>query len=292
MQPNSLKKLLLAISLNLLISSAEAIAGFLSGSLALLADALHNLIDTLGLIISAVALKISRLPATSLHTFGLKRAETLASFINSGWLLLISALLLWHSVSRLFQPAEIKTAIMLPVAVVALLTNIFSALLLYRESRHNLNIRSSYLHLLADSFISAGVIITALAIKLFSFPRLDPAITIIFSIIIIRETLKVFKQSTHILMEGAPQEIDLKQIKAQVEKISGVKNIHHLHIWNISEGEPLFEAHLQVSCSSIEQAEAIRLNVENYLQKEFAITHSTLQLEFMDCSTQNSDHQF
>ncbi|WP_456423515.1 cation diffusion facilitator family transporter [Thermococcus sp.] len=273
-------KMLASIVLNLIITGAEVLGGILSGSLSLLSDSLHNLSDALSLLASYFAIKIGERRANEKYTFGYKRAEILVAFMNSTVLIGVSLFLLVEAYGRFKSPQSIDTAIMLPVASLGLIANLLSVFLLH-EHAHGLNVRSAYLHLLSDTLSSVAVVIGGLLIRLYGVSWVDPLVTVLISIYILREAYEVLRQSVDVLMEASP-ELDLRAIKAELESIPGVKNAHHFHAWRIGEEEVHFECHLSVEDMSLSEAQRIIDEAEKRLRK-FGITHVTVQLEVNRC---------
>ena len=278
------RKLVFSVVLNITITIAEIIGGILSGSLALLSDSFHNFSDSMSLLGSYIALKISERKPNEKYTFGYKRAEILVAFVNSAVLVGISFFLLVEAYRRFKNPQPIDTAIMLPVAVVGLVANLLSVLLLH-DHAHGLNIRSAYLHLLSDTLSSVAVIIGGLLIRFYGVGWVDPLVTVFISLYILREAYVVLRESVEVLMEASPK-LDFEAIKAELESIPGVKNAHHFHAWRISEREIHFECHLSVEDMLLSEAQRIIDEAEKRLKK-FGITHVTVQLEVDRCASKD-----
>ncbi|WP_297551278.1 cation diffusion facilitator family transporter [Thermococcus sp.] len=275
------RKLVFSVVLNITITIAEIIGGILSGSLALLSDSFHNFSDSMSLLGSYIALKISERKPNEKYTFGYKRAEILVAFVNSAVLVGISFFLLVEAYRRFKNPQPIDTAIMLPIAVVGLVANLLSVLLLH-DHAHGLNIRSAYLHLLSDTLSSVAVIIGGLLIRFYGVGWVDPLVTVFISLYILREAYVVLRESVEVLMEASP-ELDFEAIKAELESIPGVKNAHHFHAWRVGENEIHFECHLSVEDMLLSEAQRIIDEAEKRLKK-FGITHVTVQLEVDRCA--------
>lgn len=281
------KALVIAIILNLIISLTEIAGGVWSGSLALLSDALHNLGDTTSLFISLFSLRLSLREETPQRTYGYRRAEVLAAFVNS---LLIFATLIYifvEAIHRLFSPSAIETNILLGVAVIGLLGNLFSVFFLFPGSRKNLNLRSSFWHLLADTFSSIVVIIGALFIRYWGWSFVDPLLSVGLSIFLLRGSWKMFREVINILMQGSPPHLDLENLKKSLEALPGVKNIHHLHVWSLNETEHFAEFHVITTCSNWEEIDQLREEIQKILLNDFQIEHSTIQFENRGCKNQD-----
>jgi len=273
-------KMLASIVLNFAITIAEVIGGLLSGSLSLLSDSLHNLSDAMSLLASYIAIRISEREANEKYTFGYKRAEILVAFVNSSVLIGVSLFLIVEAYGRFRNPQPIDTAIMLPVASLGLIANLLSVFLLHGHS-HSLNIRSAYLHLLSDTLSSVAVVVGGLLIRFYGVSWIDPLVTVLIALYILREAYEVLGESVDVLMETSP-ELDLRAIKAELESIPGVKNAHHFHAWRVGEKEVHFECHLSVEDMPLSEAQGIIDEAEKRLRK-FGITHVTVQLEVERC---------
>lgn len=280
------KALIISIVLNFAISLAEIGGGIWSGSLALLSDALHNLGDTVSLFISLFSLRLSRRKETPERTYGYQRAEVLAAFFNS---LLIFATLIYifvEATQRLLSPQVIKTDILLGVATIGLLGNLFSILILFPHSRESLNLWSAFWHLLVDTFSSLVVITGALFIKYRGWFFIDPLLSLGLSIFLLRGSWKMFRKVINILMQGAPPHLSLENLKQRLESLPGVQNIHHLHVWSLNEKEHLAEFHVTTTCSRWEEVDQLREEIQKTLLEDFQIKHATIQFENKGCEDQ------
>ncbi len=277
-------RMLLSFALNMGIALAEIVGGLLSGSLALLSDSIHNLGDSMGLLASYFAIKIGERKANEKYTFGYKRAEILVAFINSAVLVGVSLLLLVEAYRRYKNPEPIDGPLMLGVALIGLFANLLSVLLLHSHA-HGLNVRSAYLHLLSDTLSSVAVVAGGIAIIKRDILWIDPLITVLIALYILREAYEILRESIEVLMEASP-ELDLRAIKAELEAISGVKNAHHFHAWRVGEDEVHFECHVEVKDMPLSEAQKIIDEAEKRLRK-FGITHVTVQLEVDRCSGKN-----
>ncbi len=277
---SSQQRLGFTIALNLLIASVEVVGGIISGSLALISDSVHNLADSLSLIISYFAIRLSKKKSNLHNTFGYHRAEIIAAFINATILAGLTLFLIIQAFVRFFHPLQIKVDTMGIVAFIGLGANLAGVLMLKKPSSQSLNIRSSYLHLIGDTLSSVAVILGALLIQLTKLAFIDPLITILISLYIIKETWTILQRSTNILMMAAPHDINIQFIKNEIEKIEEVSNVHHVHIWQLDDKTIHFEAHIRLAKNlSIKEADIIRQKIEDYLINNFAIHHVTLQIE-------------
>ena len=264
------------------ITITEIIGGIVSGSLSLLSDAMHNFSDTLSIIISYVANRIGAKPKDEKKTFGYKRAEILAAFINSLVLTVISFFLIYEAIERFFKPQDIETGTMLIVAVIGLLANLFSVLLLQNDSKKSMNIKSSYLHMLSDTLSSIGVIIGGLLIRFLSITWIDPLITILIALYILREAIFILRESIDILMQSSP-ELDYESIIKEIVALDSVNNVHHVHAWRLDEKNIFFEAHIDIEDQTLSSAQIILHIIEDLLKENYHINHVTLQAETNQC---------
>lgn len=237
----------LAIFLNLFMTIAEAAGGIVSGSIALMSDAAHNLSDVISLVISWFANRLSKREATLTRTFGFRRSEILAAFINSATLIIISIVIIIEAVKRISSPAEVSAGIMIWLAVASIIVNGLSVLFLRRDSRENMNMRSAYLHLFGDMLTSVAVLAGGLAIRYMGWNRADSIISVAIALYLLWLSRGIFVSSLKIIMQFTPDDIDIKEIAAEIEKIPGVRNIHHVHVWQINEHDLMFEAHLDLA---------------------------------------------
>jgi cobalt-zinc-cadmium efflux system protein len=280
------KKIFWVTFLNAIITIAEIVGGILSGSLALLSDAVHNLSDTAAIALSYFANKIAQKPKDAKRTYGYKRVEILSAFINSAVLLAISIVLIFEAFKRLKSPESINGTLMIIVAFIGLVANFISVYLLEKDSHENLNIKSSYLHLLSDTVSSVGVLVGGIAIRLWGVVWIDPLITALISLYILKETWHVIRMTVDILMQSSA-ELDYEEIKKDIEAIDKVKNIHHVHSWMINEKTIYFEAHIDMEDMQLSEAEKVCGKIEHYLKEHQGISHVTLQAEVDKCCDKN-----
>jgi cobalt-zinc-cadmium efflux system protein len=277
----SLPKLVFTIILNLIITIAQFVGGIISGSLALISDAIHNLSDTVSVILAWLAQVLSRKPSTLKSTFGYKRAEILAAFINSIALIAISVYLIFEAIERLLDPQPVDAKWMFWLGLLGLVANGISVLILEREKNKNLNIKAAYLHLLGDALTSLAVIAGAVLIWFFNIVWVDAVVTIIIGLYLLIHTWKLLKESVTILMQMTPAEIDISKIETRLQQIEGLKNIHHIHVWNLTDKLLHFECHLNLEEDlQVSQTSGIFEHVRQILHDEFDIEHVTIQFEF------------
>ncbi len=285
--PNSFKALLAVIALTATVFIAELVAGLVSGSLALLADAMHMLSDSTGLIIAAVAMMIGRKAPTDRATYGFKRVEVLAAMTNA---LVVAAISVWivvEALMRLGQDTEIQTGLMLVVAVIGFLTNGVSALVLMRHQDGNINMRGALLHVISDMLGSVAVIIAGLVIRYTGWMPADTIASIAIAAIIIPRAVGLLKDAISILLERVPAGADPGEVDAALRQIPGVADVHDLHIWSIDGKEVLATCHIVVAS---DDAHIFSCGVLDRAQAELSklgVDHSTIQLE----SAAHSDHE-
>ncbi len=282
------KKMLWVTLLNFSITLVQFIGGFLSNSLALVSDALHNLGDSSAIFIAFLAGKRSQKKADEQYTFGYKRIEILVALFNSTVLIAICIFLFYEAYERLMDPQPIKGLLMLSIAIFGLLANLISVIILNRDKEHNLNIKAAYLHLMGDTLSSVAVIIGGIAIWKFDTYWLDPLITIFVGIYIIYHTWGVVKETVDILMQATPKDINVKLIKQKVESLEEVDNIHHLHIWKLNDKQIHLEAHINLK-NNIDMVKMmdIKQHIDKILLEKFKIGHITLQMGY-DCCKGNA----
>jgi len=278
------KNLVIVTLLNLFIFISELLGGIFSRSLSLLSDSFHNLSDTLSIVISLIAIRFSKKDNSYKFTFGGKRAEILASLFNSIFLFVVSFILIRESIIRLMNPQIIKTDLMLIIAIIGLILNGVSVLLLKEFSKDSMNIKSSYLHLLMDTLSSIAVVFGGVLMMIFKIYWIDPILTLLITLYILKEGFEIFINSIKILMEGTPKDIDLDKLKNDIERIDGVMNLHHIHIWQIDDKNYLFEGHIKLKNDvAVSRADDIRKSIEDLLNSKFNISHSTIQIEYNGC---------
>lgn len=277
--------LLWATLLNVVITIAEVIGGLVSNSLALLSDAVHNLGDTIAIFLAFIANRISKFSANERKTFGYKRIEILAALFNAVTLIVIIVFLFREAWQRFNNPEEINGIVMFVVAVIGLLANLAAVLLLKGDSKKNINIKAAYLHLLGDTVSSVAVIVGSVLIIWFGITWIDPLITFLIGLYILKETYSVLREAIDILMQSTPKDIDIIAIQAELGKIEGVDNIHHVHVWNLNDSQIHFECHADVSTDlKISETSQIQHQIENILRHKFGISHVTIQFEHYCCT--------
>jgi cobalt-zinc-cadmium efflux system protein len=275
------KNLVYSILLNLLITIAQIVGGILSGSLALISDALHNFSDVLSLVFSLVANKLSRRKASIDQTFGLKRAELIAAFVNAATLIIVAFILIYGAIERFINPHEIKSNLVIWLATLGIVVNGLSVILLKKDADHNLNMKSAYLHLLTDMMASIAVLVGGLLMKFYGWYWVDSVMTILIAIYLIVVGFDLISKATKMLMLFTPENIDIKEIVREVHKVTGAGKLHHIHVWHLNEEEVHLEAHLDCPEDfTLTQFDEVLHRIELVLFQNFGINHITIQPEF------------
>jgi cobalt-zinc-cadmium efflux system protein len=276
------RRLVWSLLLNLLLTIVEVIAGALAGSLALVADAVHNQSDCGSFVIALIARRIGRRPSDDRRTFGYARAEIIGALINLTVLVVTSLYLIYEAIERLFTQHEVNGWIVVVAAGVALGVNVSTASLLFALSKKNLNVRAAYLHNLGDSLSSAGVIVAGLVILRFGSMWVDSVVTLIVSAYVLAQSFPDIRRSIHILMQGAPADVNPEELLVAMQAVGGVAEIHHLHLWELDEHERALEAHVVVEEAHMERWSSIKRELKQLLDERFHVHHSTLELESRD----------
>ena len=283
------KKLVITIFLNLLITIVQITGAIFANSLALLSDAFHNFSDTSSLLLSYIANRLTRKKSTKNQTFGYKRAEIIAAFINSSILLVVGALLIYESIERiLFNPeSNINAVLVMSMAAFSIVANGLSVMILKQEARSNMNIRSSYLHLFTDMLSSVAVLIGGAAIYFFDLYIIDPILSIVIALYLMIFGWKLVVQSLKVLMQFTPPGMDMEAIAFDLSGFKEVKNIHHGHLWQLTDQEYMFEAHIDFEEDlPISKACYIMTKMRERLSQKYNIHHATFQPEFdVPCSS-------
>ncbi|MEO1012279.1 MAG: cation diffusion facilitator family transporter [Bacteroidota bacterium] len=278
------KNLLVSIVLNMLITVSQVIGGILSGSLSLLSDALHNFSDVLSLIISYIANFLSNKKASTNRTFGYKRAEIMAAFVNAATLIVIAVFLIKEALDRFFNPQEIASDLVIWLSLLGIAANGFSVLLLRRDSRKNMNMKSAYLHLFTDMIASVAVLIGGVLMKYFQWFWVDPSLTLAIALYLIYMGWNLLIESTRVLMLFTPGSVEIKKIEDAILRMEHVKNVHHVHIWQLNEDEIHLEAHIDfIKDIKLSEFDMILNRIEEVLYHNHGINHVNIQPEFGKC---------
>ncbi|MBT8325763.1 MAG: cation transporter [Winogradskyella sp.] len=281
---HSRRNLLISIILNSAITLVQIIGGLISGSLALLSDALHNFSDVVSLVISYLASILANKKASITKTFGYKRAEIMAAFINSSTLIIVAVLLIFEAVERFNNPKPINSSLVIWLSLIAIAGNGFSVLLLQRSAKSNMNMQSAYLHMFTDMLASIAVLVGGLLIKYYQINWIDPFLTLVIALYLVIVGYKLLKNSFKVLMLFTPESLPVQKIVSEIQNLPNVKNLHHVHIWQLNEEETHLEAHIDFHNDiNLTEFNIVLQSVENVLKQKYNINHVTLQPEYGKC---------
>lgn len=273
----------IGIALNLGFVIIEAYYGWVTGSLALLADAAHNLGDVGGLLLAWAAFAAARLQPSDSKTYGWRRGSILASFVNAIILLVAMGSLGWEAVQRFQNPAPIAAGTVMIVAAIGVVINTATAALFMAGRKQDLNIRGAFLHMAADALVSVGVVIAGALYLWQGWTWIDPLTSLVIALVVVIGTWSLFRQSLHLLFDGVPEHIKLPEVRDSLQAIAGVASVHDLHVWAMSTAEPALTAHL-VTRSAERSADDILHEAQRVLHERFDINHVTLQIEAEACA--------
>jgi len=278
------RRLIWAVIANVGLTFVQVIGGIVSGSLSLIADALHNFSDAASLVIALVAVRIGRRPADQIKTFGYKRAETIAALINLTTLILLGLYLIIEAVQRFYAPEPISGWIVIWVAGVALAVDLFTAALTYAQSKSSMNMRAAFLHNMTDALASVGVILAGTLILLYGWVWVDALMTLLISAYVLWHGYHEFPRVVHLLMEGTPENIKIDKVIAAMEENEGISDVHHVHVWSLDENRSALEAHVVLNEEMpLDRMDHIKAELKAMLHERFAIEHSTLEFEIVKC---------
>jgi cobalt-zinc-cadmium efflux system protein len=275
------KNLLFSIVLNLVITTAQVIGGLISGSLALLSDALHNFSDVLSLVFSYIAHKLSKKKASVNQTFGYKRAELIAAFVNAMTLIIVALFLVYGAIERFFNPQHIESELVIWLSILGIVVNGLSAFMLKNDADNNLNMKSAYLHLFTDMLASVAVLVGGLLMKYLQWFWVDSVLTLVIALYLLVVGFDLLKKSTQMLMLFTPTHINVNTIINEVHKITGVNKLHHIHVWHLNDDELHLEAHLECQEDiKVSEFNTILQQIEHVLFDKFQINHINIQPEY------------
>jgi cobalt-zinc-cadmium efflux system protein len=277
------RRLWISAALNLTITLVELAGGLLAGSLALLADAMHNFADAGALGVAIFARWLGRRAPTLRHTYGFKRAEILAALLNAAALIAISLLIGREALARLFHPETVRTSVMLVAALIALAANLASVGLLKSHSREDINVRSAFLHLLQDALASCAVVAAALLTRTGVGPYVDPVAAILIGFVVLRSAVSIVQESLHTLLEGTPPDLNVEDLARAVSGRFANVRLHHVHIWEVGPGQRVLTAHMKTGATSVVDAECVAADLRRYLHAEWNIEHATFEAEANGC---------
>ncbi len=270
----------ITILLNLLITVAQVVGGLWASSMALLSDALHNFSDVLALVISWGARRLARKKSTYQRTFGYRRAEIFAGFINAATLIIISLFLIYGAVGRFLRPVVVDGQIVIWLAGLSIVLNGASVLLIRGEARHSMNLRSALLHLFTDMLTSVAVLAGGLAIRYLGWTWVDPLITLTIALYLIVAAWGIFAAAIRIFMEFTPRDVDIERIVAEITRFPEIRNVHHLHVWQLDDRDTLLEAHVELAEDlPVSRFDTLLTELEKVLAAQ-GITHINIQPEY------------
>ena len=258
---------------------AEVIGGILSGSLALLADAGHMLTDAASIALAIVAMHFAERPVSPKRTFGYHRLEILAALLNALTLWLIAAWIIFEAYHRFTSVPEVKGGLMLGIGTIGLGVNIAVAWILHGSSKHSINVEGAFQHVMADLLGSVGVVISGILIWAFGWWLADPIVSIVISILILFSSWRLLAKAVHVLLEGAPEHVDVSHLCRKMEEVEDVAQVHDIHVWTISPGNEALTAHVLIDLDYPDNFEALRRRLREIACRDFGIGHITLQLE-------------
>jgi len=283
------RRVSIAIWANGLLTVAQIVGGILSGSLALIADALHNFSDMASLVIAFAARKIARQPADERMTFGYGRVEIVAALINYTTLILIGFYLIYEGGMRMIDPPEVAGWTVVILGGVALVVDTLTALLTYSMQKGSVNIRALFLHNLSDALASVAVIVGGSLILLYDIRWVDPAITILIALYILYLAFTEIGGPIRTLMLGSPPEMDCDAVLDAMRGIEGVEDVHHVHLWQMQEHEAALDCHVVLTNAGWGDIEAVKAKTKAMLKGRFGISHSSLEFEHTDHAHENAD---
>lgn len=270
-------RLIAAVAVNVVLTAAQIIGGAISGSLSLIADALHNLNDAASLALALGARKLGRRPADKLMTFGYSQAEVVAALINLTTLIIVGLYLVYEAIMRFIEPQPVEGWIVVWVAGVALVIDVITALLVRAGAKGSLNIKAAFLHNISDALASVGVIVAGTLILLYDLYVADLVVTLIIAAYVLYQGFSLLPRTIRLLMGATPDGLSFDDVVAAIRKIDGVHDLHHLHIWNVGEHARALEAHIQPETSSLHEFEKVAAAVKRMLSEDFQIGHATLE---------------
>ncbi len=277
------KRLKIALTIVVVMLAVEVVGGILSNSLALLGDAGHMLVDALALLMSIIAIRIARRPATATRTYGYHRVEIMAALANGVILALTTAVIYYEAYQRIFNPPEVQTTLMLVVAVIGLIANLVGIRLLRKASHGSLNIRAAFWHIVGDTISSVGVIVAGIIISITGWTIVDPIVAMFIGGIILWGAIQLVRESADILLESVPRHIQIDKVIKTIKNVPGVQDVHDLHVWTITSGIHALSAHLLIEDQMVSRSAELVKSVNKSLADNFNVIHTTLQIECQVC---------
>lgn len=275
--------LMISVGLTLAFVIGETAAGFWSNSLALLSDAGHNFADAVALLLTAYGLWITKKPANAEKTYGYHRAGIMAALVNAASLVVIAGFIAWEAVERLRRPEAVAAGPMMTVAAAAIFYNGLIAYWLHAGAKHDLNVRSAYLHMVGDAAAALGVVIAGAIVWLTGATAADPLVSLVIAALILWSSWGVLREAVNILLEGAPAGLDMAAVTVAIRGVPGVLGLHDLHVWTVGPGVVACSCHIVVAEQSIRDGQQVLRAVVHKLGHDFAINHTTIQVEVEGC---------
>jgi cobalt-zinc-cadmium efflux system protein len=274
-------RLIASLLINVVIVIAQIVGGLMSGSLALVTDALHNVTDVASLGLSFGALRVAQRPPNARYTFAFQRSEVLAAVINAATLIGVSVFVAIEAVERLRHPVPVAGALVIGFAAFGFLANAFAAFLIRGQGK-NLNLRSAMLHLVADSVASVGVLLAGLVIMLTNWYWVDPVVSLALAAWMTWESVGLIREATHILMQGVPEEIEVALVTRAMMDIDGVESVHDLHVWAVAPDNVVLSAHVVVDQTHVPTSTQVAMAIKRMLHDRFGVEHATLEVECVE----------
>lgn len=277
------KPIVIGIILNVAFIAIEIFYGLISNSVALISDAGHNFSDVISLILALIAAMLIKKKSTEKFTYGYKKGSILIALINSILLLVALGVIIWESVHRFYNPVQIDGMTVISVAFIGILINGFTAYLFIKDKEKDLNLKSAFLHMLTDALVSAGVVVSGIFITIYKLYWLDPLVSLMIVGVIFTMTYKLLKETIRLSIDAVPENIDIKSVFDYLMSIEGVKEIHDLHIWSLSTSQVALTVHIVVKSDYIFDNDVLN-NINITLNDKFEISHSTIQIEYVEKS--------
>jgi cobalt-zinc-cadmium efflux system protein len=277
------RRLTLALAITLVFVFVEAAAGFFANSLALLTDAAHNFTDVIALGLSWYAIRLTLRQAHAGKTYGYHRAGILVALFNSTTLVLIALGIFYEAIRRLMAPPAVKEDVLIGVGLLAFVVNLVTAWLVHRGADHDLNLRSAFVHLMGDVLSTIGAVLAGIGIALTGWESLDPIVSLLIGVLIAWNAWTIIRESVSILLEGTPRDVDVAAMLDDIRAIDGVRGVHDLHVWSISQNLRSLSAHILTEDISISAGAHIQQQVNQLVCEKYGIGHAALQLECANC---------
>lgn len=275
-------KLKVSTAITVLFVVIQVLGGLYTNSIALISDAVHNFTDALSLILALLSFWLQKQPVSISKTYGYNRAGILAAFINSSSLMVIVAWIMYESIERIFHPKPVEAGVMFWVALIGLVVNLAIGLALHKDSKHDIAVRSAYIHMLGDAAGTMGIIIGSIIIHYTGYTIVDPIISIIIGVLILVTSWDILQETVHLLLEGTPNGINVDTVSKAIETVPGVQAVHHIHIWAIASQVTALSCHIQVNDMNLSHCQSLLFSVNTILKEQFQINHTTLQFETHD----------